>query len=182
MAQTGDIMGNHDTVLWNISLHYTKQSPYFPCSLCTGAPKFPTIFPHKHRPIRLCNAQHTLPYHGIALCLCLLLTARVLSYLHLVALPTQSCFSKHAQPLRIYIYIYIYLHLYIYIYTYIHIIYIYTHTYNHIFHYSVAMLSSVCRQPNCLSHSLQSHAPQKRWVGGTRAVALLITMVYNTCN
>ena len=74
--------------------------------------------------------------------------------------------------------IYIYLHLYIYI----HIIYIYTHTYNHIFHYSVAMLSSVCRQPNCLSHSLQSHAPQKRWVGGTRAVALLITMVYNTCN
>ena len=170
MAQTGDIMGNHDTVLRNISLHYTKQSPYFPCSLCTGAPKFPTIFPHKHRPIRLCMRSipcHTMALHFVSAFYSQLVFFHICTWSPCQPNPASANMPSHCA--------YIYTFTYIYTYT-------YTHTYNHIFYYSVAMLSSVCCQPNCLSHSLQSHAPQKRWVGGTRAVALLITMVYNTCN
>ena len=171
MAQTGDIMGNHDTVLRNISLHYTKQSPYFP-ALCAQVPQNsqPSFHTSTAPSASACAAYPAIPWHCT---LSLPSTHSSCSFIFAPGRLANPILLLQTCPATAHIYTFTY----IYIYT-----YTYTHTYNHIFYYSVAMLSSVCCQPNCLSHSLQSHAPQKRWVGGTRAVALLITMVYNTCN
>ena len=118
MAQTGDIMGNHDTVLRNISLHYTKQSPYFPCSLCTGAPKFPTIFPHKHRPIRLCMRSipcHTMALHFVSAFYSQLVFFHICTWSPCQPNPASANMPSHCA----YIYIHLHIYIYIYIYTYI---------------------------------------------------------------
>ena len=147
-----------------LSLLFVHRCPKIPNHLSTQAPPHPPL---------QCAAYPAIPWHCT---LSLPSTHSSCSFIFAPGRLANPILLLQTCPATAHIYI----STFIYIYTYI--LYIYTHTYNHIFHYSVAMLSSVCRQPNCLSHSLQSHAPQKRWVGGTRAVALLITMVYNTCN
>ena len=80
-------------------------------------------------------------------------------------------------------YIYIYISTFIYIYICIHIIYIYTHIHTITYFIILSPCSLLCAASQTASPIRSSHMPRKkRWVGGTRAVALLITMVYNTCN
>ena len=165
----------HRVVEYVPPLSKQSLSLYFLFSLYTGAPKFPIIFPHKHRPIPLCMPSipcHTMALHFSAAFYSQLVFFHIRTSLPCKPNPASANMPNHCACIYIYIYMYMYIHMYIYIY-----IYKYICIFNHISYHSVAMLSSMCCQPYCFSHLLQPHAPQKKkWVGGTRAVALLITV------
>ena len=95
------------------------------------------------------NAQHTLPYHGIALFRCLLLSARVLPYSHLVAPchnPASANMPSHCAHILI---------------IKSHILIFYCHA---LFCVLPAKLPLPFAPVTC---------PPKKGVGGTRAVALI---------
>ena len=88
----------HDTVLWYISFHYPKQSPYFCTQVLQNSQS--SFHTSTVQFASQCAAYPAIPWH-CTFSLPSTLSSRSSIFAPSRALP-QSCFCKHAQPLRTY--------------------------------------------------------------------------------